>query len=176
MVFTSHVGRGNESPTPAPEKEELFFFQTLSVLPSPSLSYDPWPPQLSPVGPGPLLVPWQPCWGFLLPFSVSASLCPFLVPLSVSPISQAEQRGTYGERQEEKLPAPLWMLQESQTVGKDSEAQRSGVSLPTPCTSCQARDTLPRLSSAQEWPQPPAARGEAWLGPRTAPSEKLLQV
>ena len=49
-------------------------------------------------------------------------------------------------------------------------------SLPPPSTSCQARDTLPRLSSAQEWPQTPATGEEAWRGPRTVPLGKLLWV
>lgn len=115
MVFTSQAEKGNESPPPPPERENIlsffFFPNPLSVLPLPSLSCNPCPPQLSPVGLGSLLVPWQPCWGFPLPFSVSASLSPFLLSLSGSPISQAKQGGGTWERQEEKLPASLWMLQ-----------------------------------------------------------------
>lgn len=130
MVFTSQVGRGNESPTPAPEREEHCFFPNPLFLSFLRLSCPMTPglPSSLQLGLGPSWSLGSPAGASSCP-SVSASLCPFLVPLSVSPSSQAEQRGTYRERQEEKLPAPLWMLQESQSVGKDSEAQRSGVSL-----------------------------------------------
>ena len=112
-------GRKGELVTSTSTRERKeHFFETFSFCPSlpppgpmASAALSSWP--------GPLPAPRQPCWGSPLPFSVSASLFPFLLPhslsLSLSSISQAEQRGTYRERQEEKLPAlPLWMLQSSE--------------------------------------------------------------